>query len=328
MRFFYVWRNITYLPTFLSFVVAIRPMQHISGPVNGNPYAQIDPSLKERLRSRPIPQSQENTTLNCGIDDLDSLLGDLGYSKSKKSCVDANLGINHFESNVTSSLSKQEKFGNKCEIKTAPVISETRATVERRSTLHQPPKLQNLSQAFTTDEVFTNNIASRNVNELLFELDNSPLNSWSNANTKQKAWKSNLSSYDNDSISGTESISGSEFDTVEDGKNSEEGIMVIQPGIVARYVESLSKTLFKEEQNEYNRKMGVPLPGLASPKLVEEKVTAFNSRSVARGYCSPVIDQVYHSMGRGAKINYQISKKEVTDGVKYSSKQSISFCSI
>ena len=315
-----VRRLLTY---FFSFVVAMRPMQHISGPVNGNPYAQIDPSLKERLRSRPIPQSRENTTLNCGIDDLDSLLGDLGYSKSQKACVDATFGTNHCESNVTSSLSKQGEFGNKCEIKTAPVISETRATMERRSTLHQPPKLQNISQAFAADEVFTSNVSPVNVSELLFELDTSPLNSWSNVNTKQKAWKSNLSTYDNDSISGTESVSGSEFDTLEDGKNSEEGIMVIQPGIVARYVESLSKTLFKEEQNEYNRKMGVPLPGLASPKLVEEKVTAFNSRSVARGYCSPVIDQMYHSQGRAAKINYQINKKEATDGMKYNSKQGI-----
>ena len=298
-------------------------MQHISGPVNGNPYAQIDPSLKERLRSRPIPQSRENTTLNCGIDDLDSLLRDLGCNKSQKHFVDATCGINHCESNITSSLSKQREFGNKCEIKTAPVISETHATVERRSTLHQPPKLQNLSQAFTADEVFTNNVSPGNVNELLFELDTSPLNSWSNVNTKQRTWKSNLSTYDNDSVSGTESVSGSEFDNLEDGKNSEEGIMVIQPGIVARYVESLSKTLFKEDHNEYNRKMGVPLPGLASPKLVEEKVTAFNSRSVARGYCSPVVDHMYHSQGRAAKINYQINKKEVTDGIKYSSKQGI-----
>lgn len=239
---------------------------------------------------------------------MDNLLGDLGFSTTSPD-INANTHVRITSNNSTPKQTKHIRLNARPSvgaIKYAPKVLERRASVEQHGRLHHAPSISyrpSASSSSTSDDVFKESPSTNSINDLLFELDQSPLNS-SNGKVigKPRSSKANMSSYDND-----ESISGSDIDTSEEKNDSVDGpvkgVMIIQAGTVAQHVESLSKVLLREDNN-YNQ-MGVPLAGLASPKLVVEKVTALNSRSLAKGYCSPPVDAVYTGQRGPAKIEHE-----------------------
>ena len=106
---------------------------HVPGPVNGNPYAQIDPALKERLRTRPSVQHVNKLNLSRGIEDLDSLLGELGFMATEpdinanthvllpSSRTDTDFKPIHSSETYVRGKSPRPSIG---EIKQAPVVME------------------------------------------------------------------------------------------------------------------------------------------------------------------------------------------------------------
>ena len=261
--------------------------------MNGNPYAQIDPNLKKQLRVHNYEKEKE-FSLKSGIEDLDGLLGDLGYTTSGP-----DLNANTYVKVTTSSPKNSgvDVNGNH-----TALVMEGDITAEQNVLVMQLPISQQrhvLSSDSSVDEVFSVHSSTNTVNDLLYELDNSTLNS-SNGMRRSKKNGPNSSVYDNDSVT----------DFIE-RRESTDGIMEIQAGTVAQHVKNLNKVLFKET-SEYTQKYGVPLAGVNDATIVEAKVTAFNSRSVAPGYCSPSVPRVYHSLGGSTKVNYE--HKDEVDG--------------
>lgn len=305
--------------------------KHVAGPVDGNPYAQIDPILKEKLRARPSMPENDSYNLTTGIEDLDNLLGEINYLATKADVngntyaskkIDTVDVTDHAARKSRSSVTKHAPppvegkiTMQQCGIlHQAPSLQlhpamEGKITVEQRRVLHQAPGVQHKS---VSDDVFSNSPSASTVDDLLYELDHSPLNS---SYGMRKPLKRNASSYDNDSV-----CSGSESDqhilrSDTNRNDSVDGIMEIYPGMVAQHVRNLNKVLFTEE-NEYQRKYGVPLAGFNAPDVVQQKVTKFNSRSVAPGYCSSPPSQIYHSQGGMTKINYEHQPDHVDAGTR------------
>ena len=202
------------------------------------------------------------------INDLDILLGDLAFTKAK------------YEENKKERLDKQciEPEVGFYEIKTAPIPIKGESTLHKCCALHLPAKLQYMPSLVNGRDGFLNTNCSSNFKEFLFELDNSPLNAVSSSLVKGVK----KSKYDYDGLT------FDEFDFSLDNSLKETEKKEIVPGIVAQRVNLLSNVFFAE--NEYNRKMGIPLAGLAPTKEVIDKVTQFNSRSLASGFCSTDID--------------------------------------
>ena len=116
------------------------------------------------------------------------------------------------------------------------------------------------------------------LNEILSDLDKSPLNA---ARTPQRVIErtKNGSFYDNGIpvYSSSASFTRSPRTRID---SVEEEVQEIEAGTVAKHVHALNSVLFTEP-NEYKHKHGIPLAGLNSPEVVEERVSAFNSYSAA-----------------------------------------------
>jgi len=251
----------------------------MSGPLDGNPYAQIDPSLKEHLRLR---SAENKLSLQRGIEDLDGLLDDLGYKSTDSTDFNGNKITSSRQKTTTATMKVQYSMNGQVEAE--KIFAAKDMPVYKRA------------ESFSSDDVF--NSTSAAVNSILSELDNSPLNSTNRFNNSRGSIKkeTKLSAYDNsydvDSDDGPSPCHHTNCDSRE-GSIEEVEIM---PGTVAKHVKTLNNVLFVEA-NDYNKKYGVPLAGMNSPELVEQKVTAFNSRSVAPGYCSSSKEMIYHSQG-------------------------------
>ena len=262
----------------------------MSGPLDGNPYAQIDPSLKENLRLR---SAENKLNLQRGIEDLDGLLDDLGYKSTDSTDFNGNKIFSPRKSTTTvQNLMNGKVDIEKDFVKDLPVYKR--------------------SASFSSDDVFHS--TSTAVNNILSELDNSPLNSTNRFNKRSGSGKkeTSLSAYDNYEVDSDESPPPHDHLINSDSCDGSIEEMEIRPGTVAKHVETLNNVLFVEA-NDYNKKYGVPLAGMNAPELVEEKVTAFNSRSVAPGFCSSPKEMIYHSQGPIKVVTGHITKRSDID---------------
>lgn len=257
----------------------------------------------------------KDTSLQRGIEDLDGILGDLGYTVASEPDLNANTYYpnanysNQKNYQSTNSISSKGMV-HPINIREAPLVSENEIQIVQRGQLHEAPPEQQYTRNISTDSIGNNDVFTTShssvstVNDLLYELDHSSLNSSSSSGLKKTRGGSvsrNMSNYDNDT---------DEYDIENKHRsNSVDGEMEIKPGTVAQHVKSLSKVLFTDV-SDYSKKYGVPMAGVNDAAVVEQRVTAFNSRSVAPGFCSPPLEQIYHSQGALTKVNYQHGDEE------------------
>ena len=300
-----------------NFILFSSGVKYVAGPINGNPYAQIDHALKARIRSKSDSFSKKPYDLAKGIEDLDGLLGDLGYTteipdvnqntqilitKPNEQEVQA---VIHMKPEINNNLVEGTSDNSEVaayslmqtnhDTNTPGLVMEGHISVAPELLLQTSPQgdlLQAPSsqRSSGSDDVFQGEIScekSPTINDLYFDLTQSHVEA-----DNKKILRKNLSTtrYDNVSY-------GSNSDESLHRNDSIENTIEIQPGTVATHVDSLSKCLFVQDDSNYNAKMGVPCPGLLPAEVVEEKVAKFNMRSQAPGQTAPQLTQVYNRGG-------------------------------
>ena len=136
----------------------------------------------------------------------------------------------------------------------------------------------------STDDAFSNSSLSTTaiLSEMLSDLDRSPLNASnrgaitprSNERTKNGSFYDNgipITPIQEQPQQRHASLARTRIDSVE------EDIEEIEVGTVNKHVKALNNVLFKKPNGDYKERHGIPLAGLNSPEVVEERVSAFNA---------------------------------------------------
>eukprot|EP00111_Clytia_hemisphaerica_P006980 TCONS_00020236-protein len=202
-------------------------------------------------------------SLQQGIDALDGLLDDLGY-KSADSDSSENKSKSSLTNVAVPTMENQPP--------------QPDYLVVKKSQMNLPLRRFDSNSSYESETRSHSSSTTTILNEILSDLDKSPLNA---ARTPQRVIErtKNGSFYDNGIpvYSPSASFTRSPRTRID---SVEEEVQEIETGTVAKHVNALNSVLFTEP-NEYKHRHGIPLAGLNSPEVVEERVSAFNSYSAA-----------------------------------------------